>query len=107
MASAGSPRRLTLVYARWCPHCVPLSTDRAPRLAERLHAELRLLDIDDPAQELEADRLVEAAGDWSPDYLIPQLFLEWEDGRLEHLLTGTPGAIEATRRSWDALLAQA
>jgi hypothetical protein len=28
------PTRLYLVYAEWCPHCVPFSTDRAPKLAD-------------------------------------------------------------------------
>jgi len=90
--------------AHWCPHCVPISTDNAQRLAERLGVELRVLDIDRPDEEKESDRLVREYGDWDPDYLIPQLFLEWSDGRVEHLLTGVPGAPEGgTRERWNRL----
>ncbi|HKV89596.1 MAG TPA: hypothetical protein VJQ43_00165 [Thermoplasmata archaeon] len=98
------PRRLTLVLAHWCPHCYPLSTERAPKLAQELGVPLRLLDIDVRKQELEADALVRDHGDWDPDYLIPQLFLEWNDGSVDHLLTGVPGSTEGTRRRWETLL---
>ncbi len=99
-----TPKRLDLVYAVWCPHCVPISTDRAPRLAKQWGVPLRLLDIDQPELERIADGLVETHGDWIPDYLIPQVFLEWSDGRIDHLLTGTPGSLEGTTRSWERLL---
>lgn len=92
---------LVLVYATWCPHCEPLSTERAPRLAARLGARLTLLDIDDRAQEARADEIVRQHGDWDPDYLIPQLFLRHADGTVEHLLTGIPGSVAATRSEWD------
>ena len=94
------PVRLDLVMADWCPHCRPTSTDVAPTLARQLGVPLRELDIDDPAQERIADDLVKEHGDWTPDYLIPQVFLEWSDGRIEHLLTGVPGSVEGTRRRW-------
>jgi glutaredoxin len=100
------PVRLDLVFARWCPHCHTLSTERAPKLAESLRVPVRLLDIDDPEQEEAADRLVREHGDWSDDYLIPQVFLEWSDGRIEHLLTGVPGPVDGTRRAWDAVFAR-
>ncbi|HXQ93805.1 MAG TPA: hypothetical protein VN864_01345 [Thermoplasmata archaeon] len=99
-----TPARLYLVYADWCPHCVPMSTDRAPRLAQKLGVPLVLLDIDDPEQERQADALVESFGAWDPDYLIPQVFLEWSDGKVEHLLTGIPGSPSSgTRSNWDRL----
>src|SRR5271157_6062367 len=82
------PQRLTIVLAPWCPHCVPLSVRNGERLAQRLGIPLRILDIDRRAQEVIADRMVRRYGDWSPDYLIPQVFLEWPDGRTEHVLTG-------------------
>jgi hypothetical protein len=100
-----SPKRITLVFAHWCPYCDPLSLERAPVLAERLDVPLRLLDIDEPTEERTADQLVEAHGDWDPDYLIPQAFLEWSDGSVTHLLTGVPGPLETTRRLWERLLA--
>jgi hypothetical protein len=103
---AAHPLRLDLVFAPWCPHCVPLSTEPAPVLARRLGIPLRLLDIDDPAQERIADALVERHGDWDPNYLIPQLFLEWSDGRIEHLLTGDPSGLAGTRERWERVMAR-
>ncbi|HLY77068.1 MAG TPA: hypothetical protein VKT21_04215 [Thermoplasmata archaeon] len=103
-STAARPARLTIVLADWCPHCVPLSEQKVHELAERLGIPARRLDIDDPAEEREADALVRARGDWSPDYLIPQVFLEWTDGRIDHVLTGFPEGVSRTRRAWDELL---
>jgi hypothetical protein len=82
---------------------VPLSERHGRRLARILHVPLRRLDIDRPAEERAADRLVRAHGDASPDYLIPQVFLEWEDGRVDHLLTGFSEAVPRTARAWKDL----
>jgi hypothetical protein len=98
------PVRLTLVYATWCPHCVPASTERAPRLARMWKVPLRSLDIDRPDEEAIADELVREHGDWTEDYLIPQVFVEWDDGRITHLLTGVPGSIAGTIALWDRIL---
>ncbi|MCI4320844.1 MAG: hypothetical protein L3K18_04000 [Thermoplasmata archaeon] len=101
-----SPRQLTLVLATWCPHCVPLSTERAPELAKRLGVPLRVLDIDDRTEEVEADRLVREFGTWDDDYVIPQVFLEWSDGTARPVLVadrGSPTAV--TRQMWERLLA--
>jgi glutaredoxin len=98
-----APERLTLVYATWCPHCVPISVERATRLSERLGVPVRLLDIDVGPEEEAADELVRAHGDWSDDYLIPQLFLEGADGDVHHLLTGVPGPVAGTAAAWDRL----
>ena len=38
----------------------------------------------------EADEAAKKHGDWTPDYLIPQVFFEIDDGRIEHVLTGIP-----------------
>jgi thiol-disulfide isomerase/thioredoxin len=104
MAGPRTAARLTLVYAHWCPHCDPISLEQAPRLAATLGVPLRLLDIDKPEQERIADELVRAHGDWTEDYLIPQLFLEWADGQVTHLLTGIPGdPSQGTRRAWQKL----
>ena len=94
------PTRLDLVFATWCPHCVPVSTVAAQHLATKLRVPLRSLDIDDRPQEEIADRLVRDHGDWTEDYLIPQVFLEWSDGRVEHLLTGVPGPTDGTLVEW-------
>ena len=99
-----APARLTIVLADWCPHCVPLSDEKTRELGARLGVPVRRLDIDDAQQEREADVLVRDHGDWSADYLIPQVFLEWSDGRVEHLLTGVPGPISGTGRAWEAVL---
>lgn len=105
MVTAPRPTRLDLVMAEWCPHCAPLSVDLAGQLAAKLAVPLRILDIDVPAEERIADALVQAHGDWTPDYLIPQVFLERSDGTIEHLLTGVPGPTSGTRRAWEQVLA--
>jgi len=99
------PRRLTVVLAPWCPHCVPLSVRYGRRLARTLHVPLRTLDIDRRAQERLADQLVRQHGDPGPDYLIPQVFLEWSDGRTDHLLTGFSERVPRTARAWRDLFA--
>ncbi|MGC2034419.1 MAG: thioredoxin family protein [Thermoplasmata archaeon] len=98
------PAKIVLVYAHWCPHCVPVSTEPVDRLGALLGVPVQLLDIDVPGEEIIADELVKRYGDWVEDYLIPQVFLEWSDGRVEHLLTGTPGSLDGTRRNWQRLL---
>jgi hypothetical protein len=103
--SSPRPRRLSIVLARWCPHCVPLSVRYGKQLAGRLAIPLRILDIDRRGQGAAADALVRAAGDDSPDYLIPQVFLEGTDGRAEHLLTGFSEQVARTERAWKDLLA--
>jgi hypothetical protein len=97
--------RLTIVLALWCPHCVPLSVNNGRRLAKLLGVTVRLLDIGHRPQERSADRLVREFGDDSPDYLIPQVFLEWSDGRVQHLLTGFSEQVRRTARAWEELLA--
>jgi glutaredoxin len=99
------PRQLTVVLAPWCPHCVPLSVTKGRRLAKRLGVPLRILDIDRRREERAADRLVRRYGDASPDYLIPQVFLEWSDGKVQPLLTGFSEQVARTSRAWDDLLA--
>ena len=101
----GRPQRLTVVLAPWCPHCVPLSVRNGRRLARRLGVPIRILDIDRRAQEKAADRLVREHGDDVPDYLIPQVFLEWSDGRVDHLLTGFSEQVPRTARAWRDLFA--
>ncbi len=107
MPELARPRRLTIVLAPWCPHCVPLSVRHGKVLARRLGVPLRRLDIDRRAQVREADRLVREFGDDAPDYLIPQVFLEWTDGRVQHLLTGFSEQVARTTRAWKDLLASA
>ena len=103
--SAPRPRRVTIVLAQWCPHCVPLSVRESRRLARRLRVAWRELDIDRRRDLLLADRLVRDHGDQSPDYLIPQIFLEWDDGTVQHLLTGFSEEVARTARAWKDLFA--
>ena len=103
--SSTRPRRLTVVLAQWCPHCVPLSVRYGRRLATRLGIPLRILDIDRRAQEKVADRLVRDHGDAAPDYLIPQVFLEWSGGQIQPLLTGFSEQVPRTEQAWRDLLA--
>ena len=96
-------KRLSVVLADYCPHCVPLSLRYACKMAEDLGVPLLVLDIEIPEQLEAADRLVEEHGDWSEDYLIPQVFVEYKDGRVDHLLTGFSEAVSVTEASWKAL----
>ena len=101
------PRRVTIVLAQWCPHCVPLSVRNGERIARKLGVPLRTLDIDRKDQGKEADRLVRQYGDRAPDYLIPQVFLEWSDGTVQHLLTGFSEQVARTQAAWRDLLGSA
>jgi hypothetical protein len=74
----------------------------AKRLAEKLEVPLRVLDIQDPTQEEIADRLIKEHGDWAEDYLIPQVFVEYTDERVDHILTGFSEAVTVTEASWEA-----
>lgn len=70
---------------------------------QHLGVPVRLLDID-TADVAKADELVKKYGDWSPDYIIPQVFLELDDGAVKHVLTGHPGGIALTRKDAENLL---
>ena len=97
-------RALHVVHATWCPHCNPTTVEPMEKAAERLGVPCFLYDIDDPEQEKKADQLVRRYGDWSEDYLIPQVFVETNDGKIRHVLTGYPEGVELTRRAVENLL---
>lgn len=99
----GSIKQVSIVLAKYCPHCVPFSLCNAERMAEDFGVPLRVLDIEIQEQEAAADRLVEEHGDWSEDYLIPQVFVEYDDGQVDHVLTGFSEAVSATEAAWDTL----
>lgn len=96
---------MTVVLADWCPHCVPLSERESKRLAARLGVAWRRLDIEKRSEGREADRLVRRFGDAAPDYLIPQVFLEWTDGHVDHVFTGFSEEVARTARAWKDLFA--
>jgi len=98
-------KAIHIVYADWCPHCVPATVDPVKKRAEKLGVHCLLYDIDDPNALKKADELVRKHGDWCEDYLIPQVFLEFENGEVKHVFTGYSEDIELTRRGLDNLLA--
>jgi hypothetical protein len=94
-------KRVTIVLAHWCPHCVPLSLENAKKMATDLKVPLRVLDIDFPDQEKIADSLVEKYGDYTEDYIIPQVFLENEGDKIEHIFTGFSEGVSITADRWN------
>jgi hypothetical protein len=74
------------------------------KFSRRTGIPLNLLDIDVPEQEAEADELVRAFGDWCEDYLIPQVFFEFEDGTIQHVFTGYSESVDITAERLDSLL---
>jgi len=92
-----------VVYANWCPHCVPTTMEPIKRVAERLGMQIHLYDIDTD-DEAKADELVKKYGDWTPDYVIPQVFVELDDGEIRHVLTGRREGVAFTRRMVEELL---
>ena len=98
-------RRITIVLAQWCPHCVPLSLERARQMAKELKVELNVLDIDKPDLMTVADSLVREHGDFVEDYLIPQVFIERDDGSIEHVFTGFSEGVQVTAARWNDFFA--
>jgi len=89
------PKALVVVHSKWCPYCrVAIKT--AETLSKELKIVLKFLDTDVPNEEEEADLYARKYGDWSEDYVIPQLFIKCEDGTVQHLFTGA-SSIEAAR----------
>ena len=96
-------RAIHVVYANWCPHCVPATVEPMRRAAKELGVPCVLLDIDTDDVGT-ADELVKKHGDWTPDYLIPQVFVETDAGKLEHVMTGDPRGLQYTRQRVERLL---
>jgi thiol-disulfide isomerase/thioredoxin len=96
-------KMIYVVYANWCPHCVPTTVEPMKKAGQQLGVPVRLLDIDsdDVGQ---ADELVKKYGDWTPDYIIPQVFVETEGGEVKHVLTGHPGGLALTRKAVEDFL---
>ncbi len=92
-----------VVYANWCPHCVPTTVEPMKSAAGELGVPCRLYHIDTKAEK-EADELVRKDGDWSPDYIIPQVFLEFDDGEFKHVLTGYSESVSLTKRAVENFL---
>ena len=73
------------------------------RAGRELGVPVILHDIDTDDVEA-ADELVKKYGDWTPDYVIPQVFLEMDDGRMEHVLTGDRRGVQYTKQAIEKLL---
>ena len=93
-----------VVHATWCPHCHPTTVEPLQEAAAKLGAKFVGYDIDKPDDEKKADELVRKYGDWSEDYLVPQVFVETKDGAIRHVLTGYSESVGLTKRAVDNLL---
>jgi len=96
-------KAIHVVYANWCPHCMPTTVEPMKKLALELGVPCYLYDIDTDLVS-KADELVKKYGDWSEDYIIPQVFFEFEDGTFKHVLTGYSEGVELTRKAVNNLL---
>ncbi len=96
-------KAIYVVYANWCPHCVPTTVEPMKKIGQELGVPVHLLDID-TEDESRADELVKRYGDWTPDYLIPQVFVETGHGEVKHVLTGNPQGVMYTRKAVESLL---
>ena len=97
------PKAIHVVYATWCPHCVGTTVEPLQEKAKALGIPCVLHDIDTADGQV-ADELVRRYGDWAPDYLVPQVFLEYEGTRFKHVLTGDPRGVALTRIAVEKLL---
>ena len=61
----------------------------------------RVLDIDKKDEAEIGDSLVRNYGDYSEDYLIPQVFFEYPNGEVKHVFTGFSEATTTTKKHWD------
>jgi thiol-disulfide isomerase/thioredoxin len=93
-----------VVHATWCPHCHPTTVEPMQKASAELGVSFFSYDIDIPEQSAKADELVRKFGDWSEDYLIPQVFVETSDGEMHHVLTGYSESVDLTRRAVSNLL---
>lgn len=82
---------------------MPTTVEPMKKAAAELGVQCQLHDIDTDDEKV-ADELVRKYGDWSPDYLIPQVFLEYDDGSMKHVLTGYPEGVGFTRKAVENLL---
>lgn len=82
---------------------MPTTVEPMKKAAAELGVQYQLHDIDTDDEKV-ADELVRKYGDWSPDYLIPQVFLEYDDGSIKHILTGYPEGVGFTRKAVENLL---
>jgi thiol-disulfide isomerase/thioredoxin len=97
------PTKVHIVYADWCPHCLPVTVEPLMKAAKEAGVTCALHNIDTEDVKV-ADELVKKYGDWTPDYLVPQVFLEYGDGEIKHVLTGNPKGVQLTQEAVDKLI---
>ena len=99
-----SVRAIHVVHATWCPHCTPTTVPPMEMMAKEHGIPFFSYDIDKPDEAAKADELVSKFGDWCEDYLIPQVFVETDDGKFRHVLTGYSESVDLTKRAVDNLM---
>ena|SRR5271170_2518108 len=97
-------KAIHVVHATWCPHCHPTTVEPIEKIAKELGIPFFSYDIDIPEQATKGDELVRKFGDWSEDYLVPQVFIETREGKIEHVLTGYSESVDSTKRAVNNLL---
>lgn len=97
-------KAIHVVHATWCPHCHPTTVEPVERLARELGVHFFSYDVDISEQAAKADELVRKFGDWSEDYLVPQVFVETMEGKIQHVLTGYSESVDSTKRAVNNLL---
>lgn len=96
-------KAIHVVYAQWCPHCVPTTVEPMKAAGKELGVPVHLYDIDTESVK-KGDELVRKYGDWSDDYIIPQVFLEFDDGTFQHVLTGYSEGVSFTKKAVENFL---
>ena len=97
-------KAMHIVHATWCPHCHPTTVEPMEKMSKELGIPLFTYDIDRPDELRKADELVRKFGDWSEDYLVPQVFVETKNGEIRHVLTGYSESVELTKRAVNRLI---
>ncbi|MGI0092202.1 MAG: hypothetical protein ACREBS_10885 [Nitrososphaerales archaeon] len=69
-------------------------------MSQDIGVPFRVLDIDKPDQAKVGDGLVKKYGDDCEDYLVPQVFLEYPDGKVQHIFTGFSENTSVTKKHW-------
>ncbi len=98
------PKAVHIVYADWCPHCISPTVEPLAEAAAKNGVKCVLHNIETDDVQV-ADELVRKYGDWDPDYLVPQVFLELQDGTIKHVLTGNPAGVDLTKEAVEKLIA--
>lgn len=97
-------KAIHVVHWSQCPHCHPVTVEPLEKASKKLRVPFFSYDIEIPEQEKKADELVRKHGDWSEDYLVPQVFIEMDNGEMRHILTGYSESVDLTRRAVSNLL---